>query len=86
MVHVENLADVEWSDQAFENLILPQKEKALALSFVEQKLDVKTSFDDFIANKSESGPPQPSNGSVSSCTARSDKHTKLFQVAALSSS
>jgi SpoVK/Ycf46/Vps4 family AAA+-type ATPase len=60
---VKSIVDIEWSDGAFESLVLPEDQKELILSFAESQMKNKDSFDDVIAGKGRgiilllSGPP-----------------------------
>ncbi|PHH93223.1 hypothetical protein CDD83_10161 [Cordyceps sp. RAO-2017] len=48
---VEGVEDIVWNDDAFSNLILPQDDKELAWSFVENKNFANSDFDDFVTDK-----------------------------------
>lgn len=49
---VDKITDITWNDKAFEMLVLPPDEKALAWAFVESKnLSNPGFFDDFVADK-----------------------------------
>jgi hypothetical protein len=48
---VNDLSPVEWNDSAFNNLVLPGREKELAWAFVECKALASNQFDDFIQDK-----------------------------------
>lgn len=59
---VEKISDVEWNEDAFANLVLPEDRKALLQSLVEAH-HKKLGFDDFIRGKGQGllinlyGPP-----------------------------
>ncbi|CAG9996971.1 unnamed protein product [Clonostachys byssicola] len=49
---VDELEPIDWNDESYENLILPEKEKELAWAFVKNKaLADSTKFEDFIKDK-----------------------------------
>ncbi|CAH0019902.1 unnamed protein product [Clonostachys rhizophaga] len=49
---VDELESIDWSDESYENLILPDKEKELAWAFVKNKaLADSTKFEDFVKDK-----------------------------------
>ncbi|KAM0263528.1 hypothetical protein ACHAQJ_001147 [Trichoderma viride] len=48
---VEEMKDIVWNDDAFENLVLPGEEKELAWSFIENKNFTNPGFDDFVTDK-----------------------------------
>ncbi|KAK4454470.1 P-loop containing nucleoside triphosphate hydrolase [Podospora aff. communis PSN243] len=48
---VDGLTDIEWNDQPFENLVLPEADKQLAWDFVESKAHFRQDYDDFISTK-----------------------------------
>jgi len=50
---VDSLKGIEWSDTAFESLVLPLRHKDLILGFVEGQLRCKDTFDDVIQGKGE---------------------------------
>jgi SpoVK/Ycf46/Vps4 family AAA+-type ATPase len=50
-LNVSELQDMTWNDEAFEKLVLPSGEKELAWTFVENKSQSTSNFDDFIADK-----------------------------------
>ncbi|KAI1082911.1 P-loop containing nucleoside triphosphate hydrolase protein [Whalleya microplaca] len=50
-LRIDELKDMTWNDEAFEKLVLPNGEKELAWSFVENKSLSRDSFDDFIPDK-----------------------------------
>lgn len=50
-LNVSDLHDMQWNDQAFEKLVLPGGEKDLAWTFVENKSQSTSDFDDFVAEK-----------------------------------
>jgi hypothetical protein len=62
-LRVNDLQEMTWNDEAFEKLVLPDGEKELAWSFVENKILSQGAFDDFIPNKGQGliilmfGPP-----------------------------
>ena len=47
------LKEIEWSDNAFESLVLPGGHKELILAFAEGQLRCKDMFDDVIQGKGE---------------------------------
>ncbi|KAI9690886.1 MAG: hypothetical protein M1822_008506 [Bathelium mastoideum] len=51
--HVEQVADIEWDDEAFERLVLPHDHKELILAFAESQLSHKDGFDDIISGKGQ---------------------------------
>jgi hypothetical protein len=51
MFLVDNLSEVVWNDQSFDNLVLPGNEKELAWQFVESKGIARNNFKDFIEDK-----------------------------------
>lgn len=51
LVDIDNLSDVEWKYDAFDNLVVPDDEKQLAWDFVESKTTSNEAFDDFIQDK-----------------------------------
>jgi hypothetical protein len=62
-LRVDDLQEMTWNDEAFDKLVLPDGEKELAWSFVENKILSQGAFDDFIPNKGQGliilmfGPP-----------------------------
>jgi hypothetical protein len=49
---VDELESIDWNDESYENLILPEKEKELAWAFVKNKaLADSTKFEDFVKDK-----------------------------------
>jgi hypothetical protein len=50
---VDSLKGIEWSDTAFENLVLPLGHKDLILGFAEGQLQYKNTFNDVIQGKGE---------------------------------
>ncbi|KAI9172657.1 ATPase family AAA domain-containing protein [Paramyrothecium foliicola] len=50
-LNVSELQDMTWNDEAFEKLVLPGGEKELAWTFVENKSQSTSDFDDFVADK-----------------------------------
>ncbi|CAH0045109.1 unnamed protein product, partial [Clonostachys solani] len=50
-LNVSDLLDMQWNDEAFEKLVLPGGEKDLAWTFVENKSQSTSEFDDFVAEK-----------------------------------
>jgi hypothetical protein len=50
-LRVNDLQEMTWNDEAFEKLVLPNGEKDLAWSFVENKILSQGQFDDFIPDK-----------------------------------
>jgi hypothetical protein len=51
MFFIDELHDIVWNEKAFENLVLPEEDKALTWDFVEAKTLSNTAYDDFIADK-----------------------------------
>jgi hypothetical protein len=58
-LHVDNISDIIWDDDAFKNLILPSKCKELLHSLVESKITGNDGFDDFITGKGAVFPVLP---------------------------
>lgn len=50
-LNVSELQGMTWNDEAFEKLVLPGDEKELAWTFVENKSQCTSEFDDFVADK-----------------------------------
>ncbi|KAH8683746.1 hypothetical protein BGZ61DRAFT_507865 [Ilyonectria robusta] len=50
-LHIADLKEMMWNDEAFEKLVLPGGEKELAWAFVENKSPSTSDFDDFIPDK-----------------------------------
>ncbi|KAK7433019.1 hypothetical protein QQZ08_000492 [Neonectria magnoliae] len=50
-LHISDLKEMMWNDEAFDKLVLPGGEKELAWAFVENKSLSKSDFDDFIPDK-----------------------------------
>ena len=50
---MDSLTEIEWSDTAFESLVLPSGHKDLILAFAEGQLRCKDMFDDVIQGKGE---------------------------------
>ncbi|KFA80831.1 hypothetical protein S40288_08521 [Stachybotrys chartarum IBT 40288] len=50
-LNVSELQGMTWNDEAFEKLVLPGGEKELAWTFVENKSQCTSEFDDFVADK-----------------------------------
>jgi hypothetical protein len=48
---VDELQDIVWNEKAFDNLVLPEEDKALTWDFVEAKSLSNNKYDDFIADK-----------------------------------
>jgi hypothetical protein len=48
---VEIIQEIQWNDQAMQNLVLPPAHKELILGFVESQMDSSNNFDDFVENK-----------------------------------
>ncbi|KAH7127593.1 P-loop containing nucleoside triphosphate hydrolase protein [Dactylonectria macrodidyma] len=48
---VSDIKDMVWNDEAFEKLVLPGGEKELAWTFVENKSQSNSEFDDFVPDK-----------------------------------
>jgi hypothetical protein len=51
MFFVDELHDIVWNEKAFDNLVLPEEDKALTWDFVEAKRLSNSTYDDFIADK-----------------------------------
>lgn len=50
-LNVSEVQDMIWNDEAFDKLVLPGGEKELAWTFVENKSQSTSDFDDFVADK-----------------------------------
>lgn len=50
-LNVSEVRDMVWNDEAFDKLVLPGGEKELAWTFVENKSQSTSDFDDFVADK-----------------------------------
>jgi hypothetical protein len=50
---VDSLKEIEWSNTAFESLVLPLGHKELILAFAEGQLRCEGTFDDVIQGKGE---------------------------------
>jgi hypothetical protein len=50
-ISVSSISPMVWNDEAFEKLVLPGGEKELAWTFVENKSQSTSDFDDFVADK-----------------------------------
>ncbi|KAL7933025.1 P-loop containing nucleoside triphosphate hydrolase protein [Trichoderma chlorosporum] len=48
---VEEMKEIIWNDDAFSNLVLPNDEKELAWSFIDNKNFANSDFDDFVTDK-----------------------------------
>jgi hypothetical protein len=48
---VDSVSDIIWNQNAFENLVLPEDQKELILSFAESQILYKQRFDDFVSGK-----------------------------------
>lgn len=48
---VDTISEIVWHDDAFKNLVLPEDQKELILSFAESQIMYKQRFDDFVAGK-----------------------------------
>jgi hypothetical protein len=48
---VDQVADIEWNTNAFDNLVLPEDQKDLILSFAESQVMNRETFDDVIQGK-----------------------------------
>lgn len=48
---VDSVRDIEWSDTAFERLVLPRDQKELILTLIESQIANKDTFDDVIQGK-----------------------------------
>jgi len=51
MFFVDEMHDIVWNEKAFDNLVLPEEDKALTWDFVEAKRLSNSTYDDFIADK-----------------------------------
>ena len=51
LFNVENVSTFEWSNEPFENLVLPPAQKKLVRSLVETHSKDSTGFDDFVKGK-----------------------------------
>ena len=49
--NVENVSTIEWSNEPFENLVVPAADKELIVSLVESHKKDKRGFDDFVKGK-----------------------------------
>ena len=60
---VDFIKEIEWNENAFSTLVLPEDTKDLLMSFVESQVENKNTFDDVIQGKGKgiimllSGPP-----------------------------
>lgn len=48
---VDSVTEIQWNNRAFENLVLPEDQKELILSFAESQIMYKAKFDDFVSGK-----------------------------------
>jgi hypothetical protein len=48
---VDSVSEIQWNNNAFESLVLPEDQKELILSFAESQILYKTKFDDFVSGK-----------------------------------
>jgi len=55
------VTEIDWSDNAFESLVLPKEHKELILAFAEGQLRCKETFDDVIQGKGEQNSQPTSN-------------------------
>ncbi len=54
LLNIENLRPVQWTEDLFENLVLPAEEKDLLLALAKSHCDAKANtFDDFVIGKGE---------------------------------
>lgn len=51
MFFIDELHDIVWNEKAFDNLVLPEEDKALTWDFVDAKRLSTNAYDDFIADK-----------------------------------
>ncbi|KAK3904186.1 P-loop containing nucleoside triphosphate hydrolase protein [Staphylotrichum tortipilum] len=84
---IDNLSDIEWSDKAFDNLVLPGGEKELAWEFVESKAKSEEVIDDFVPEKGRGiiillfGPPGVGKTYTAEAVAEKAR-VPLYQVSA----
>jgi SpoVK/Ycf46/Vps4 family AAA+-type ATPase len=73
---VDFIKEIEWNENAFSTLVLPEDTKDLLMSFVESQVENKNAFDDVIQGKGKgiimllSGPPGVGKTSLLSCPQR----------------
>ncbi|MCJ1477834.1 hypothetical protein MMC13_006507 [Lambiella insularis] len=48
---VEGVEDIQWNEEIFDSLVLPNQEKDLLLAFTEGQANQRSSFDDFVVGK-----------------------------------
>ncbi|KAH0557005.1 hypothetical protein GP486_005209 [Trichoglossum hirsutum] len=51
--NVDDIQEPEWNDSAYDNLVLPQREKDLIIAFADRTRRNKRAFDDFIKHKGQ---------------------------------
>jgi SpoVK/Ycf46/Vps4 family AAA+-type ATPase len=73
---VDFIKEIEWNENAFSTLVLPEDTKDLLMSFVESQVENKNAFDDVIQGKGKgiimllSGPPGVGKTFLLSCPQR----------------
>jgi SpoVK/Ycf46/Vps4 family AAA+-type ATPase len=84
---VDFVKEIEWNDNAFDKLVLPDNTKDLLLSFVESQVENKDAFDDVIQGKGKgiimllSGPPGVGKTLTAESVAES-MHIPLYMMSA----
>jgi SpoVK/Ycf46/Vps4 family AAA+-type ATPase len=84
---VDNVHEIEWNDNAFEKLVLPEDTKDLLLGFVESQIESANTFDDVISGKGRgiimllSGPPGVGKTLTAESVAES-MHIPLYMMSA----
>jgi len=87
MFFVDELHDIVWNDQVFDNLVLPEEDKTLAWDFVEAKRLSNSAYDDFITDKGRGtivlmfGPPGVGKTLTAEAVAEKS-HVPLYSVSA----
>ena len=56
---VDHVHDIEWNNEAFEQLVLPHDYKQLIFAFVESQMNYSTDFDDIIRGKGRCSTARP---------------------------
>lgn len=51
MLNIKDLKPIEWTDDLFKNLVLPEEEKDLLLALARSHAKMKSTFDDFVVGK-----------------------------------
>lgn len=51
LLEIDNIQDISWNDEAFDQVVLPASHKNLVLSFVEAHISGDVKFDDIIKGK-----------------------------------